>query len=137
MNTTSRVCIGLFLIAHTLVFILAVLASGAAYFHFMYGPTKELELKVGKMNLLEYCDPTTDAFEDLLLTPDMSVKDAAYIGNTHGVVFVPNFESYSCPTSWHAAIEHSGCQIVVATHECQLTKSTHFVDDPNRILAKR
>ena len=89
MNITSRVCIGLFLIAHSLLIILAVLASGAAYFHFVYGPTKEFKLELGKETLLDSCDPTTDEFEDLVLTPDMSIKHAAYIGNRHGAVIVP------------------------------------------------
>jgi hypothetical protein len=48
MNTASRVCVGLFLIAHTLLFILAVIANGAVYFHFMCGASKEFELETGK-----------------------------------------------------------------------------------------
>ena len=90
MKTTSRVCLGLFLIAHTLVFILVVLASGAAYFHFVYGPTKEFELELGKHHLLEPCNPTTDALDDLLVNPGMPGKDAAHIGLKHGAAVVPN-----------------------------------------------
>jgi hypothetical protein len=70
--------------------ILIMLASGAAYFHFVYGPSKKFHLKKGKDDLLKPCDPSTKALEDILVTPGMSGKDAAHIGLKHGAVVIPS-----------------------------------------------
>jgi hypothetical protein len=70
--------------------ILIMLASGAAYFHFVYGPSKKFHLKKGKDDLLKACDPSTEALEDILVTPGMSGKDAAHVGLKHGTVVIPS-----------------------------------------------
>jgi hypothetical protein len=89
-TTSSRVCIGLFLIAHVLVLTLAVLASGAAYFNFVYGPSKNFTLVIGKESLLQQCDPSTDSFEDLIVTPRMSAIYGKHLGLKHGAAVVPS-----------------------------------------------
>jgi hypothetical protein len=54
----------------------------------VFGPSKEFHLKKGKHNLLEPCDPSAEALEDILVTLGMSGKDAAHIGLKHGAAVV-------------------------------------------------
>jgi ectoine hydroxylase-related dioxygenase (phytanoyl-CoA dioxygenase family) len=73
-----------------LVLILAVLASGAAYFNFVYGPSKEFTLVKGKWSSLKQCDPSTDSIDDLIVTPRMSTKYGKRVGLEHGAAVVPS-----------------------------------------------
>lgn len=86
----SRLCIGLFLVAHVVVLMLTAVTAGLVYFHYFYGPTKWFEETKGKWNIErddESPIPETK-FHELLVQPFFSPEKRADIVRQHGVAAV-------------------------------------------------
>jgi hypothetical protein len=110
----ATIMIRLLTIVH-ICFVLLWIVTGLLYYiHDVYGPTLKFPNKVGKDHNLEDCGPTTDNFDDLIVSSSLTHEQAAEQTQTHGSAIVR--EVLSTDTAFHLRN-----YILKANHEIEST----------------
>ena len=86
----SRLCVGLFLVAYVVVTVLTTITAGLAYFHYVHGPTKLLEVikEEWDSGLDDECPTSETKIHDLWVQPFFSPERKAQIVSEHGAAVV-------------------------------------------------
>lgn len=87
MGTTA--IIRFLTILHVCFILVWALAGFLYYIRDIYGPTLKFTHQVGKEHNLDYCGPTTDNFDDLVVSISHTEDQAADQTKTHGMAIVP------------------------------------------------
>eukprot|EP00980_Cylindrotheca_fusiformis_P018631 scaffold6189_cov101-Cylindrotheca_fusiformis.AAC.6 len=122
MVSPTPIAICLLILLHAGFVLVWSIGGFLYYIRDVYGPTLKFPYQVGKDNTLNYCGPTTDNLEDLIVHSSLSKEEASDLAKTHGMAIIPRVLSMNTTSSLRNYILKTNLEV----------ESTYVLHEENR-----